>query len=207
MYRGALALIASALVLVASVSRADEAYILKVARDEKGGEKYHITMTEKGNNNVVLTDAGGAVLSKQKESTDKTTVLEKTIVAIKPGKSHPDKAVFKFEKVNHVIDGAATDFGLTGRTVMAEMKGNKYECRIDGGGELTEQALSYVRNDLLHEGGEEHDFEQLILSSKPVRVGETWTCKVDEIARDIEKGMGGMKLEVAKAKGTGKLLK
>ncbi|HLW68322.1 MAG TPA: hypothetical protein VKS79_23600 [Gemmataceae bacterium] len=203
MFHRTLALAASLLFLMAA-SRADETYTIKVNRDDKGGEKYHLSMTEKGGHNIVVTGADGGVLNEDNQAVDKSVVLEKTILLVKTGQKRPEKVAVKFIKVHDNKNG---DYGLTGKTVLAELKDKKYECKIEGGGELSEAALKLLKSDILKEEDEGPDFEELALPGKPVAIGETWKCKMGEITKEMERKMQGMKLDADKAKGTGKLTK
>jgi hypothetical protein len=203
MFYRTLALTGSLLLLAAPAIRAQETYTVKISRIDKGGEKYHVTTTEKGGHNIVVSGPDGGVLNEDKQVVGKTVVVEKSILANQDGKKHPEKVALKFIKVEDNKNG---DYGLNGKTVVADLKGKKYECKLEGGGELSEAALKFVTNDMLKED-EEVDFDELALPGKPVAIGETWNCKMADITKEMEKKMQGMKLDGDKAKGTGKLTK
>ena len=196
--------LAGSLLLVLSASRADETYTIKTSHEDKGGEKYQLTTTEKGSHNIVVTGADGGVLNEDKEQVDKSAVVEKTILVIKDGKKRPEKVALKFIRVQ---DGKNGDYGLTGKTVVADLKNNKYDCRLEGGGALSDAALKFLRKEMLKEDDDELEFEELALPGKPVALGETWNCKMKGITKEMEKKMQGIRLDADKAKGTGKLTK
>jgi hypothetical protein len=206
MYYRTLVLAAAFGFLAASLIRADETYTIKITHDDKGGEKYHLTTTEKGGHNIVVTGPDGGALNEDKQTVQKSIIVERNILAAKPGQKRADKIALKFIKVEETKNGKANDYGLTGKTVVAELKDKKYECKLEGGGELSGDALKFLKNDMLKED-EDADFEELALPGKPVAIGETWNCKMKDIVKEMEKKMEGMKLDADKAKGTGKLNK
>src|SRR6516162_6928350 len=109
MFYRTLALTGSLLLLAAPAIRAQETYTVKISRIDKGGEKYHVTTTEKGGHNIVVSGPDGGVLNEDKQVVGKTVVVEKSILANQDGKKHPEKVDLKFIKVEDNKNG---DYGL-----------------------------------------------------------------------------------------------
>jgi hypothetical protein len=207
MFYRTMALAGVVLALSFTASRADDAYVIKINRDDKGGEKYQITTTHAGTTTNEVTTKDGKVLNQAKEVIDNTTSFVKTIIAMKSGSKQASKVELKFDKVSHKKNSEAVELGLAGKTVTAELKGEEYDCKIQGGGDLNEAALKFIKDEMLHEGENPDDFEKAILPKQAVKVGETWTTQLEGMAKTMEKKMGGIKIDLAKAKGSGKLLK
>jgi hypothetical protein len=112
----------------------------------------------------------------------------------------------KFEKFNCKSNGQAIEYGLEGRTVVAELKDEQYALSIKGGGKILDGAIEMLKEELREWYLEKEEDLLRVLPGKAVRVGETWSCNVKAIAEDSDK-LDGFKIDVAKAKGTGKLLK
>jgi hypothetical protein len=198
--------LAASLFFLLSASRADDTYTIKINRVEKGGENYQLTLTEKSSHNIVANGADGAVVNEDKDAAEKLIVFEETVLANKAGQRRPDKLALKFSKVQVISNGETKDYGLVGKTVVAELNDKKYQCKLEGGGEFSEPAVKFLSDDILKDDSEV-DFKQLALPGKPVAVGETWNCKMKEIVQEVEKKMQGMKMDPDQAKGTAKLAK
>jgi hypothetical protein len=195
------------LLLAAYATWADEAYVIKTNPERKVGRRTQLSQSTTSDERTALIDGRGKALEDTKESLEQSLVVEETIVALKAGTKRPEKLELKFEKLKCKRNGEAIDDGLEGRTVVALLKDKDYALSIKGGGTLKPEATLLLKSNLLAEYLEdEEDFVQLCLPDKPVRVGDTWTCNIQVIAADIEK-REGFKIDVAKAKGTGKLLK
>src|SRR5262249_43337878 len=195
------------LLLAAHTTWADEAYVIKTNPEWKAGRRTQLSQSTTSDERTALIDGTGKAVEDTKESLEQSIVVEETIVALKAGTKRPEKLELKFEKVKCKRNGKAVDDGLEGKTVMAILKDKECTLSIKGGGTLTPEATLLLKANLLAEYLEnEEDFVQLCSPDKPVQVGATWTCNIQVIAADIEK-REGFKIDVAKATGTGKLLK
>jgi hypothetical protein len=204
MYMRALAM--TVLLLAVPASRADEAYTIKTTRDKKTGDTTLITKSANSTSTTVMTDEEGDVVKDEKEVMECRSVVQETILSIQNGAKHADKVALKFEKVTGSKDGDDVDYGLTGKTIVAERRDRAYDCRVEGGGLLSDEALVLLQADFLKiNPGPLQD--ELILPAKPVRVGESWDCNLEGIAQVIDREMQGVKIDAKKAKATGTLLK
>ncbi len=202
-----LALALAALLLAAPATWAEEAYVIKIKPEWKAGRRTQFTETFTENSRTVLTDGTGKAVEDTTLSIEKSAVVEETIVALKAGTKRPEKILMKFDKLKFKRNGEAVDHGLDGKTVVAELQGDDFALSIEGGGKLNDEANHLLKEELRDEYlDEEYDFDRLYLPAKPVRVGETWSCDIQALAKVIEK-QEGFKIDVAKAKGTGKLVK
>jgi hypothetical protein len=196
----------AAILLAAPATWADEAHLIKPDPEPEVGRRTRFIETVTDNSRKTLTDAAGKLVEETKESLERTVVVEQTIVALKAGTKLPSMLVMKFEKFKCKRNGEAVEYGLDGKTVVAELKDEEYALSIKGGGKILDGALEMMKEELREWYLEKEEDWLRVLPTKAVRVGETWSCNVKAIAEDSEK-LDGFKIDVAKAKGTGKLLK
>jgi hypothetical protein len=196
-------------VLLSGVSavRAEESYMIKTKPERKTGQRTQLIENVTEDSRTTLTDGSGKVVDETKESVEKSTVVEETIVALKAGSKRPEKLEMKFDKFKSKRNGETIEYGLEGKTIVAALEGQEFELTIKGGGNFTDKASQILREELRSEYvEEEYDFARLYLPAKPVRIGESWSCNIKALTKEIEE-REGFKIDAAKAKGTGKLVK
>src|SRR5262249_25068707 len=195
----------AALLLASAAAWADDAYTI-VYREPKAGRRTRLTETATDESRTVVTDAAGKTVQDSKTSGERSTVVVQTVVALKAGTRRPEKLTLKFDKYKVTRESGDIDYGLAGKTVVAELKDKEYALSVEGGGALHQAADAVLKGELQAMYVEEEDFLRLCLPAKAVPVGGTWTCDIKAIAADIEK-REGFKIDAAKAKAAGKLLK
>jgi hypothetical protein len=130
-----------------------------------------------------------------------------TILERPEGSPVPTKVKRVFEKV--VVDSqlpgglaskSDTAQTLSGKTLLIEKKGDKYEYRIEGG-----EVLDKITNDLNDEFNKQEQDKQTkaLLPRGPVAVNETWKIEAKDFLGDETKGM----FQDVKPEGTAKLVK
>lgn len=184
------AILASGLLLLPAVA-ADEAITVKLKRPAKG-EAVTDSRTEEVDvaQSVDGTAAPTVEVRTKQEYTD--TVLEGD------GKGKPTKLERAYKTMDQTA-GEKVDHGLAGKTVLVEKGKGKFTFSI-GGKPVSESAAKLLD----HEFNQETDTEELMMPTKPVKVGDTW----DVPAKAVDKMFGDeFVIDAKKVKATGKLVK
>jgi hypothetical protein len=195
----------AALLLVSATAWADDEYTISYP-EPRAGQRTRLTETGTDESHLLVTDAAGKKVQDSKTSGERSTVVVQTVVALKAGTKKPEKLTMKFDKYKITRERGDIEYGLAGKTVVAELKDKEYALSVEGGGELLPQADATLKGELHELYVEEADFLRLCLPAKPVPVGGTWSGDLKAIAADVEK-REGFKIDTAKAKAAGKLLK
>lgn len=186
-------LLAAVLTVVAigSATAADEAITVRLKKPAAGESVRDIKSEEIDVNQMVDGKARPTLQVRTKaEYTDKTVEGD--------GKGKPTKLERTY-KTMEVSAGEKLNTGLDGKTVLIQKGKEKYTFTIDG-----KDAPAAGAKILDSEFNTKDDHEQLMLPTKPVKVGDTWEVPV----KAVDKLLGQeFVVDAAKAKATGKLVK
>ena len=196
------ALFAVALFGITLPAHADESFRIQIRNEGKAGDRFHVREVEKTTQKMVVTDAAGKVLNKSDEQPDRTEIYEETIVAKEPGK-RPHKLTRKYEKVIVREEDKDVEVPLSGKTVTIERKDGKYAFMLDDG-ELSTRMLKFLNESFKSDSEDEDKFDDVFLSKRAVRVGETWKCDAKRVLMEILKDTSG-NFDVTNATASGKL--
>lgn len=110
----------------------------------------------------------------------------------------------QYEKAEKTNGDKVEKLAFDGKAVLIEKKGERYRFQLEGGGELTGDAAKPL-DDFNDRKPGSWENDRLLMPGKPVKLNETWTVNAVEFAKTLT--FGGLVLDVAKASGTGKLVK
>lgn len=186
-------LLAAVLTVVAigSATAADEAITVRLKKPA-AGESVRDIKTEE-------IDVNQTVDGKARPTLQVRTKAEYTDKAVEgDGKGKPTKLERAY-KTMEVSAGEKLDTGLNGKTVLIQKGKEKYTFTVDG-----KDAPAAGAKILDSEFNTKDDPEQLMLPTKPVKVGDTWDVPV----KAVDKLLGQeFVIDGKKAKATGKLVK
>jgi hypothetical protein len=173
---------------------AEDAVTIKLKKPAKGE-----TVKDTKSEDLDVSQAvNGKVLVSQ-EVKSSSTYTDEVLEAGEKGK--PTKLKRTYESMTVSVGGKKPDLGLDGKTVLIEKGKEKYTFSIDGK-EVSAEAAKLLDKEFNKQDGEEP--EELMLPKKAVKPGDTWDVDV----KAVEKMFGeDMKVDTAKAKATGKLVK
>jgi hypothetical protein len=184
---------------------AQDTYTIKTNRSTKGTTtREHKVETEVVNSKV--TDLGGKVLEEEASTTTVTSTFEQTVLERPDLKKKPTVLKRTYEKAI-VKEGKETkQLPYEGKSILIEKKDGKYHYRYASGGDINGHAAKWLDKEFKDdEEKSDVDFEQLLLPTKAVAVGESWKISMTELVKDLEKK--GIKVQADKSTGTGTLLK
>jgi hypothetical protein len=173
------------------------AYELKVKRFPAVGKSLTEKSTDKGNGTVKVLDDNGKVLKEEAQDETKERVF--TLTTVEGGDKKPKKYKVAYEKATDTKGNNATPLSYQCKTQIYELKDDKYEITVDGGGELAAKDLK-----VLSEKANKPDDTEVFLPKKAVKVGDSWSVDLKELAKTLGKGP---ELDEDKSKGTVKLVK
>jgi hypothetical protein len=181
---------------------AQEAVTIKLKELGKG-ETAEVEKTETVTLAKKTTDAKGKE-SNENFTLTTTTAFKETILE-RDGNKPPTKLEREYTKAQVKVGGMGDDLPYSGKTVVIEKKGDKYTFTIKGGAELKGPAAQSLDQEFNNKSADSADLEKLLLPKGAVKPNDEW--KLDMAA--ILKGMKdeSMDADVAKATGTGKLVK
>src|SRR5262249_44143676 len=155
---------------------------------------------ETDDTNFTAKDANGGVLDQKAEKKTKTAIFVQTILA-----KEKDKQASKFsnayEKVLVKVDGKEEDVGLTGKTVIVERKNKEVTFLFADGGEVTGPALKFLQDEYRKSEEPDVQVEDAFYPKKPVKIGDSWDCDLDVLAKGLSGGDMPLSFDAKKSTG------
>jgi hypothetical protein len=170
-------------------------YTIKLKRFPDVGKSVVITGTEKITGTVKVTDSTGKVLNEGKEKADEVSEKKYTQTILEGDGARPRKYKEEYEKA--IAHSAPRP--LQGRTVVYELKGDKYEVTVEG-----EPALDAKDLKELTDKANKPDLNAAVTPKNPVKTGETWPIDVQVLAKALGEGQD---LDAAQSKADAKLVR
>lgn len=186
------AILASGVLLLPAVA-ADEPVTVKLKRPAKGE-----TVSDSRTEEVDVTQSVDGMAAPTLEVRTKQEYTDAVLEG--DGKGKPTKMERTYKTMEQTA-GAKVDHGLAGKTVLIEKgKGKeKFTFRIDGK-PVSESAAKLLDQEF----NQEVDTEELMMPTKPVKVGDTWEVP----AKAVDKMFGEeFVVDSKKVSATGKLVK
>lgn len=194
--------IALAILVLAAAAAAqdDKTYDLKLDFKVQKGQKFDISETEKQTAITIVTAGGTPVHEEEKEDAS-TFEARETILEVRDGKRA--KVSWEFKKARRLVEGEEQAYGFEGKTVVATIpEDGERTFELEGGGELSEEDLEGLKKSFSSDpkkGKERKSPEEIFAPKKPVKVGESWTPDMAEIAKSFGEGLS---VDVEKSTGT-----
>jgi hypothetical protein len=196
--------LAAALLMLPSPAQGQDTFTIRIRRPAQG-ESSVVEKTEEGSQRVKATDAKGTVLKDEEAKDGYALTYVETILEQKPG----ERAVRvrrAYRKATATAAGKAKELPYQGKTVLIEKKGDRYAFRIEGGGELTGGDAKLLDVEFNRKKLGPGEFEEMFLSKRPVKVGETWEGDRAAVSKAFAEGTG-IEVRAEKTVVTGKLVK
>lgn len=184
--------------LAAVIARADDGPVTIKIKHPGPGDRVKETKTETTTNKVSFT-VMGMDMSKDEQTASNMVYVEE-VVTRPVGAKRATKLKRTYETATLTKDGEKIDLGLVGKTVVIEKKDAGYDITVDG------KAIDGPAADVLKKEfkKEKQVNDEDMLPKNPVKVGGTWKIDMAPLAKDAA---GELDIDVAKSKGTGKLIK
>lgn len=153
-------------------------YTIKLNEQPDVGKKVVVRTQDKTAGTVVVLDADGKALKEEKINETKTVVYTETV--LKKGKKRAQKYQRTYQKAVHDDGNEKKVLSYQGRTVVFELKKDKYQATV-----LGEPALDNEDLKSLTEAANNSRSAMDWLSAKPVRLGETWIIDAVKFQKSI----------------------
>jgi hypothetical protein len=179
---------------------ANATYTIKFKKYPDVGKSVTERSTEKTTGTVKVSDDKGKVLSDEKQDQTRERVL--TLTVLEGGDQRPKKYKETYEKAIDTAAGKAMPLSYQGKTLLYELKGDKYEVTAEGGG--------VSPNDLriLASKANNAEMDDVLAPKKPVKIGESWTIDIKDVVNAFGRNdKGESALEEDKSKVEAKLVK
>jgi hypothetical protein len=184
---------------------AQEKYTIKLKHSGAGDVSLHAREQTKAET-VVVTGPDGNVLQEKKQTTVEVNKYQEEIIEATAGK-RPTKAKRIYSEATKKTDDATEKRSYHGQTVAIEKKDDGYHFSIDGK-ELTGEEAGDLPQAFDPKKPGDQELEQLLVPGKPVAVGESWNIDSKNLTKLLgEDEKAAKSLDLAKTKGTGKLVK
>lgn len=203
MYR-AMRLAAVIACLLPALSRADDAIVVRIRRNQQG-DKVKQTHIETESTNTVITDATGAKVAESKASKGINSTYTDEILAKEKGKK-ATKLARTYDSASMTKDAEEIPVDLKGKTVLVERTGTKHAIKYVNGDEPADKAQQFLREEF-RDGQEDDssDLEAAIVPKDAVKSGTAWKCDMPKLIATF--GKSGMTIDATKSTATGKLLR
>jgi hypothetical protein len=195
------------LIAVPASALGQETYTIKIKKATKGSQS-HEERVQSETSVVKVLDLNGKELQVEKKGSTVSTVFEQTVLERPDPKKKATSLKRAYEKANVKSGSIVKDLPYQGKTVLIEKKGDTYTFKIEGGGAITGEDAKWLNKEFNESSKDEPDvdIDELILPTKPVKVGESWKIPTAEFVKFFEK-TSGMTTFGDKATGTGTLTK
>jgi len=201
MFRVILFAVAAVGLLAASPALAED-YTLKLYKSKKGDKTEHEN-TEKTVTTVKLSNAG--VDKKDEIPSGKKETFTEEILEKKDGDKKATKLTRTYTVAEKTAKGMTVKESVSGKTVLIEKKGDKYELSVAGKALTESDAPDLFRKFNKKDDGPQNDD---LLPTEPVKVGGSWKLPADKTEKLIKSlGEDKMKFDPKKSLIEGKLLK
>jgi hypothetical protein len=189
-------------VLTAQTPKGEDGITLKLKKLTKGDTTY-AEITETNTVKTVIKN-GKEVIQQENAKVIDTMKFVEEILDRQEGKK-PSKLKRAYQTASRNFAGKDKPLEYQNKTLLIERKKEGYEFLVEGGKPLTgEQAELLLKE--FSKPDEDRPFERLFFPAKPVKTGETWKVDLEPIAKELAAD-SGFTFNVAKATGTGKIVK
>lgn len=171
------------------------------------GDIFHVEETQTREEYFKAVDEGGKVLLDKKLKVTETSIFRETVLEKKKESKRVTRLQRQYEKAEgRKTDGDAERLPYHGKTVLIELKDGKYRFELEGGQELTGDGAFFLDKEFNKKQTDEFDGENWLLPKKTVDVNESWQLDMEMFTKTLDKS-SQMPLDLAKAEGTGKLIR
>jgi hypothetical protein len=188
---------------LAGAARAEDTYTIKLKHWPDAGKSITVTDTSTQTSISNILDADGKPLGPKDDKHVQKQEEKYTETVLEKGEKRPAKYKRVYEKAATSMDGKATSRSYEGRTIVFELKDGKYTVTAEGEKRLDAKDVEDLTRRANEDEGEK---DQLLLPSKPVKVGDTWKIDGKALAKAFANQAQG-ELDVDKSGGDGKLTK
>lgn len=196
--------LACALIVPAALSAQDK-YTIKLSHGKKGDISLHAkesTQVEA----VTITGADGNVIEDKKKTTIDVNKYREEILEQSAGK-RPTKVKRTYTEATRKVDGDYQKLAYHEKTVMIELKGDKYVFTVDGKELSTEESTELAKN-FDPKKPSDDEMDKMLLPGKAVGEGDSWELSAKELAKLFgEEDKLVKAMDIPKAKASGKLIK
>ena len=177
--------------LALNAAAQDKAYDLKLNTPRKTGQKCRLT---ESNQMKMSMNANGQPAAQNEEKTRFEAVEE----VIKSDGQGNAELRWTFSKAEHLEEGETKPYGFQGKTVtVKQVKGKDSEFAYADGGAIAEADLAGLKKAFDEDGDDKA--AKALAPPKPVKVGDSWSPDVKEVAEMFDKDMAAG-VDVAKSK-------
>jgi hypothetical protein len=196
-------LIAVAWCLTSVQSQAQDTYTLK-CKKAAAGTVSQANYTDINADQIKIS-ANGKVVEDKVSRTNTTWTFEEVVLE-RPNLSKKATLLKRtYTKALVTEDDKMRMMPYHEKTVFIEKKDGKYQFRVDGGGALALPDAMYLDQEFNRNPEDELDWDNVMLPRQAVKIGDSWKIDMAGVVQGLEK-TGQMKLDAARATGTGKLL-
>jgi len=174
--------------LLVTVGLAQDGPVTIKIRKSEVGDRVKKTKNDTFGMEMTISAMG----QKQEKTEARTTkmtftdeVLEKPAGAKKPTKT---KRIIHSAEATE--DGKPKDIKLTGKTILIELKDKKKTYTFEDGTKLDDDQLKFLDANQKDESADKPDFDDLMIPTNPVKVGESWKIDMDGLAKGFDDNFG-----------------
>ncbi len=190
----------AALSLTAAGARAQE-YTIKFKHSPEPGMSVTVKENSKETNAFTATDPNGKIVNQGKTAMVIDEVYTETV--LEKGDKRPKKFKRTYEKATRTDGPNKLTLPYEGRTIIFELKGEKYTATAEGTPALPKELLEQL---VSRASGNDSEVDDAILPEKPVKVGDKWAIEPKRVAKALAKE-GAFELDTDKSKGDVTLIK
>jgi hypothetical protein len=180
-------LLTLAAVLATTVPAQAQLYDIKIRKSAQGDVMLMEKTGTEENKTILQDNTGKDVMDLSQPKKTHHYVFTETVVAKAAGADKATKLTRKYTKAESSEGGKDGTLPYQGKTVLIEKKGEKYEFRIEGGGELTGKDAEALDKEFNGKDKGGPDFEKMILPNKKVAVGESWKIDTEPLLKEMAK--------------------
>jgi predicted Zn finger-like uncharacterized protein len=182
----------------------DDVAITIKLKDSGEGDSILLTKTNNLTSRFKATDAKGKVLVDKNDATTEIKAYKETVLK-REGRKPPTKLERAYTKLQVKTDKGSEVSPLQGKTVVIERKGETYTFVYKDGQEVAGPPAEVLAKEFARK--RDSDFmEKLMLPKDAVKVGASWEIAAAALLKEFNSD-GDLDLDLAKATGSGKLLK
>jgi hypothetical protein len=180
--------------ILATTARAQE-FTIKFKHSSDAGQSVTVKENSKETTAFTATDPNGKIVNQGKN----TAVIDEayTETVLEKGDKKPRKFKRTYEKATRSDGSNKLTLPYEGRTIVFEMKGDKYTATAEGTPALPKELLDEL---VKRASGNDSEVDDAILPQKPVKVGDKWAIEPKQVAKALAKE-GGLDIDIDKSKG------
>lgn len=171
-------MLAAALIAAALCAVQDPAYDLKLDTPRKPGQKHAL----KEFNTMKMVMKANGELAGENEEKKHFEASEEVVAA--------GEHRWAFAKAERLAEGMMKPYGFAGKTVVVKSApGKERSFAYADGSALADEDLEGIKDAFDEDAGGEKDPAKLLAPGKPVKVGESWSPNVAEVAKMFDEEM------------------